>query len=85
MAQPVVTTRPPVQVMSSSDASSSVVVAGAAESPRRGPGRWFRDENPLDPAAAVENKYYAEGVGLLVTVQVTGPAERSELVAIERF
>jgi hypothetical protein len=59
------------------------------ETPRRSRPRSAllvtEDINPLDPAAAVENKYYAEGVGLLITVQVSGPAERSELVAIEKF
>jgi hypothetical protein len=43
------------------------------------------DINPLDPAAAVENKYFAKGVGNIVVVHVTGPAERVELVAVERF
>ena len=43
------------------------------------------DVNPLDPAAAIENKYFARGVGNVVVVHVTGPAERVELVAVERF
>lgn len=43
------------------------------------------DVNPLDPAAAVEHKFYARGVGLVVAVHVTGPAERLELVAVEHF
>jgi hypothetical protein len=43
------------------------------------------DVNPLDPAAAVENKYYAKGIGFLAVVHVTGPRERVELTAVERF
>jgi hypothetical protein len=43
------------------------------------------DVNPLDPAAAVEHKYFAKGIGHIVTVHVTGPSERVELVAVERF
>ena len=43
------------------------------------------DVNPLDPSAAVENKYFAKGIGQLVTVHMTGPPERIELVAVERF
>lgn len=43
------------------------------------------DVNPLDPQAAVENKYFARGVGFLVVVHVTGPPERVELTAVEKF
>jgi hypothetical protein len=43
------------------------------------------DVNPLDPAAAVENKYFAKGVGFLAVVHVTGPPERVELTAVEKF
>lgn len=43
-----------------------------------------KDYNPLDPAAAIEHKYYARGIGLILIVHVTGPAERLELVRVER-
>jgi hypothetical protein len=43
------------------------------------------DINPLEPGAPVENKYYAKGVGQVLTLHVTGPAERVELVAVEKF
>lgn len=43
------------------------------------------DVNPLNPTAAVENKYFARGVGFLVVVHVTGPPERVQLIAVERF
>ena len=70
------------------DTGKVLSLTGTESTPFTGPRSDLlvtEDVNPLDPAAAVENKYYAKGVGLLVTVQVTGPAERSELVAIERF
>jgi hypothetical protein len=70
------------------DTGKVLSLTGTESTPFTGPRSALlvtEDVNPLDPAAAVENKYYAEGVGLLVTVQVSGPAERSELVAIERF
>lgn len=40
-----------------------------------------REANPLEPGAA-EEKFYAQGVGLLRAVAVIGPAERIDLVAI---
>jgi hypothetical protein len=70
------------------DTGKVLSLTGNESTPFTGPRSALlvtEDINPLDPAAAVENKYYAEGVGLLITVQVTGPAERSELVAIEKF
>jgi len=44
-----------------------------------------KDVNPLDPAAAIENKYFAKGIGFIAVKHVTGPAERLELVKIEKF
>lgn len=44
-----------------------------------------KDYNPLDPTAAIEHKYFARGVGQILVVHVTGPAERIELVKVERF
>jgi hypothetical protein len=43
------------------------------------------DVNPLEPEAPVENKYFAKGVGFLLVVHTTGPAERVELVSVERI
>jgi hypothetical protein len=43
------------------------------------------DVNPLDPAAAVEHKYYLRGVGVVLVEHVTGPPERVELIATQRF
>ena len=44
-----------------------------------------KDVNPLDSAAAIENKYFAKGIGFIAVKHVTGPAERLELVKIEKF
>lgn len=43
------------------------------------------DVNPLDPAAAVEHKYFVRGVGFVLVEHVTGPPERVELIATQRF
>ena len=70
------------------DTGKVLSLTGNESTPFTGPRSALlvtEDINPLEPAAGVENKYYAQGVGLLVTVHVTGPAERSELVAIEKF
>jgi hypothetical protein len=44
-----------------------------------------KDDTPLEPTGPVEHKYYARGVGLVLTENVTGPPERLELVAVEHF
>jgi len=43
-----------------------------------------KDVNPLDPAAAIENKYFARGIGFIAVEHVTGTPERVELVKIEK-
>jgi hypothetical protein len=43
------------------------------------------DINPLEPTTGVENKYFAKGIGNVLTVTVTGPAERVELVSVEKI
>lgn len=44
-----------------------------------------KDTDLLDPTGPVENKYYARGIGLILTVQVTDPPERDQATAVERF
>jgi len=39
----------------------------------------------LDPTGPIENKYYARGVGPILAVQVTGPPQREEAIASEKF
>ncbi|WP_424744511.1 hypothetical protein [Mycobacterium sp.] len=43
-----------------------------------------KDVDGLDPSS-VENKYYARGVGLVLTVNASGAAERDEAIAVQRF
>ena len=43
-----------------------------------------RDWNPLDPAAGVEQKYYAPGIGNVLEVGVKGTSERVELIDIKK-
>jgi hypothetical protein len=44
-----------------------------------------KDVDLLDPSGPAENKYYARGIGLILTVQVTGPPNRDEAIAVEKF
>ena len=44
-----------------------------------------RDSDLLDPTAPGENKYFARGIGLILTVQTTGPPERDQATVVEKF
>jgi hypothetical protein len=44
-----------------------------------------QDDDQLDPTSPAEFKYYARGIGLVLTRQATGPDEREEAVATEKF
>ena len=43
------------------------------------------DVDLLDPTGPIESKYYARGVGPILEVQVTGPPQREEAIASEKF
>jgi hypothetical protein len=43
------------------------------------------DGDLLDPTAPPEHKYYAPGIGLILTTQQTDPAEREHAVSVEKF
>jgi hypothetical protein len=43
-----------------------------------------KDWNPLDPAAGIEQKYYAPGIGNVLEVGVKGTSDRVELVDIKK-
>ena len=67
-----------------------VPVSEAAQKDPNTPG-WVqhlalevKDMDALDPANAAEDKYYARGVGLILTIQTTGPAEREQATVVER-
>jgi len=44
-----------------------------------------KDSDLLDPTGPGENKYYACGIGLILTVQTTGPPERDQATVVEKF
>jgi hypothetical protein len=43
------------------------------------------DGDLLDPSAPAEIKYYAPGIGLILTTQQTDPPEREQAVSVEKF
>ena len=43
-----------------------------------------KDWNPLEPAAGVAHKYYAPGIGKIQEAYVEGPAEKVELIDVEK-
>jgi hypothetical protein len=70
------------------DTGEILSTTGTADVPFGGSYRDLlvtKDVNPLDSGAAIENKYFAHGVGFILVIHVTGPAERVELVGVERF
>lgn len=42
------------------------------------------DTNPLDPSS-IEHKYFAKGIGLMLSANVAGPTERIELTGVQKF
>lgn len=70
------------------DTGEVLSLTGSETTPLTGPVKDLlvsKDLNLLDPGGPVENKYYARGVGLVLTLHVTGPAERDQATAIEKF
>jgi hypothetical protein len=45
----------------------------------------IKDADLLDPTGPAENKYYARGVGLILTVPITGAPERDQAVRVEKI
>jgi hypothetical protein len=69
------------------DTGEVLSVTGSETSPLTGPVTNLlvtKDADLLEPTGPTENKYYARGVGLILTVQV-GPAEREQAVTAEKF
>jgi hypothetical protein len=63
-------------------------LTGTETTPLTGPVKDLvvtKDTDLLDPTGPAENKYYARGVGLILTVQATGPAERQQATVVEKF
>lgn len=68
------------------DTGEVLSLTGSQTTPLTGPVNDLlvtKDTDLLDPAAPTENKYYARGVGLVLTL--TAPAEREEAIAVEKF
>ncbi|ORA21785.1 hypothetical protein [Mycobacterium aquaticum] len=63
-------------------------LTGAETTPLTGPANdllVIQDADQLDPTSPAEHKYYARGIGLVLTQNITGPAEREQAVTIEKF
>jgi hypothetical protein len=70
------------------DIGEVVSLTGADTTPLTGPANDMlvtKDSDLLDPAGPAENKYYARGIGLILTVQASGPPEREQAVSTEKF
>lgn len=69
------------------DIGEVLSLSGAETTPLTGPTQnllVIKDLDRLD-MSTVENKYYAHGIGLVLTVTTAGAAEREEATAVERF
>jgi hypothetical protein len=70
------------------DTGEVLSITGSETTPLTGPAKDLlvtKDTDLLDPSGPGENKYYARGVGLILTVQTTGAAERDQATAVEKF
>ncbi|WP_458315867.1 hypothetical protein [Mycolicibacterium brisbanense] len=70
------------------DAGEVLSLTGSEATPLTGPTTNLlvtKDTDLLDPTGPPENKYYARGIGLVLTVQTSGPPEREQAVATEKF
>ena len=70
------------------DTGEVLSLAGSETTPLTGAAKDLlvtRDTDLLDPSGPGENKYYARGVGLILTVQTTGAPERDQAIAVEKF
>ena len=69
------------------DAGEVLSLTGTEATPLTGPTTDLlvtKDTDLRDPSSA-EKKYYARGVGLVLTVDATGPSERDEAIAVQQF
>jgi hypothetical protein len=70
------------------DAGEVLSLTGAETTPLTGPAKDLlvtKDSDQLDPTGPGEKKYYARGVGLILTVTTTGPPERDQATVVEKF
>ena len=70
------------------DTGEVLDLTGSGTTPLTGPVKNLlvtKDSDLLDPSAPGENKYFARGIGLILTVQTTGPPERDQATVVEKF
>jgi hypothetical protein len=70
------------------DVGEVLSLTGSETTVLTGPARDLlvtKDTDSLDPTGPAENKYYARGIGLILTVQATGPPEREQATAVRKF
>ena len=70
------------------DTGEVLDLTGSETTPLTGPVKNLlvtKDSDLLDPSAPGENKYFARGIGLILTVQTTGPPERDQATVVEKF
>jgi hypothetical protein len=70
------------------DTGEVLSLTGSDTTPLTGPVKDLlitKDTDLLDPSGPTENKYYARGIGLILTLQVTGPPEREQATKVEKF
>ncbi|HEX3545230.1 MAG TPA: hypothetical protein VHU62_01455, partial [Mycobacterium sp.] len=70
------------------DAAEVVSLTGSENTPLTGSAKHLlviKDTNLLDPTGPAENKYYASGVGRILTVPVSGSPERDQAAKLEKF
>ena len=70
------------------DAGEVLSLTGSETTPLTGLAKDLlvtKDSDLLDPTGPGENKYYARGIGLILTVQTTGPPERDQATVVEKF
>ena len=70
------------------DTGEILSLNGSETTPLTGPASNLlvtADANPLDPTAPAESKYYARGIGLILTTERAGSAEREQAVRVEKF
>ena len=70
------------------DAGEVLSLSGSETTPLTGSAKDLlvtKDSDLLDPTGPGENKYYARGIGLILTVQTTGPPERDQATVVEKF
>jgi hypothetical protein len=70
------------------DTGEVLDLTGSETTPLTGPVKNLlvtKDSDLLDPSAPGESKYFARGIGLILTVQTTGPPERDQANVVEKF